>query len=403
MTIRIRKLETAAERAEAEKIIADSFLREREEPEAEREAEVPGSEAWGAFDGEGRMVSALTTLRHEMTFEGGRISCGELHMAGTLPEARGQGAVRGLIGAILRDYRARGDLFATLIPFSFAFYRRFGFEAASELLFQKAEIGQFAGFRQEMAVRRILCQEDAELAREVYGRFAARLNLADLKTEEDWACGENGEMGRRDWMHADKPHYSYLFTDASGRARAYLTFLYVPDPQNPFVGTMEVPELIYDSPEALRSVFAFFYGMRAKITHVSLETPGDADLSLLLPEPDSVERRLKGYYTARALNPDKILAAMGQPEGAGEYGVRVTDGFLPENTGVYRVRFSGGKAERVLRDEGAADLEVSVETFCQLAAGLADLKAARYRPDTKVNGNAALLERVFTKRPLFLR
>ena len=130
MELAIRKLQNKEERFEAQRVITTSFLHPWEEEEALKEAENPSGEVWGAYVGE-QMVSAVTTLSHEVTFEGGVFPCQELHMVGTLPEARGSGAVRALMGEILREFRSQGNLFTFLIPFSFAFYRRFGFELSS--------------------------------------------------------------------------------------------------------------------------------------------------------------------------------------------------------------------------------------------------------------------------------
>jgi len=401
MQISVKKLETETERYAAERLITTSFLHEWDEQEARAHASAPEGEAWGAFNEENQMISAVTALRHELTYEGGVIPCGEFHMVGTLPEARGSGAVRSLMSVILRDCRARGDLFATLIPFSFAFYRKYGFESASEMLEQKAEIGQFAPFKEEFAAKQILSQADTDKARLLYENFCRRYNFAYLKTAEDWKYRENGEFGQRDWQYSDKTHYSYLFCDGSGKPRAYFTFVFVYGPDGPFTGTMAVTELVFDSPEALKSVFGFFYGMRAKVTAVSVELPRDVDLSLMLPECDSVERKLDGHVTARVLNPDKVLLALKQPEGEGRYSIHVEDAFLPENTGTYTVCYKGGKAVAVSREAANADLELTVETFCQLAVGLTDLNGALYREGTRVNSNRELLDRVFVKKPLF--
>ncbi len=403
MKITVRKLQTTEERFRAERLIATSFLHNWDEKEARENAENPGGDVWGAFDEGERLVSAVTTLGREMTYEGRVISAGELHMVGTLPEARGGGAVHHLMNAILREYRDRGDLFAILIPFSFAFYRKYGFEAASDMLIQKAEIGLFAPFRQELSARQILSQRDADEAKGLYADFIRNYNFADLKKEEDWTYHGEGEFGRRDWMNGDKTHYSYLFRDESGKARAYFTFVFAHGPEGPFVGTMEITELIFDSPEALRSVFGFIYGMRAKITHVRTEMPVDVDWSIMLPERDGVERRLDGHMMARALNIDGILQALRPPEGSGQYSIRVEDSFLPENTGTRTVRFAEGKVTHVAQEDVPADLEVTVETFCQLSAGLIDLKAALYRMGTKLNSSQRLLEQIFVKKPLLLR
>lgn len=64
MQIHIKKLETNDLRFEAERLITTSFLHEWNEKEARESAEAPIGEAWGAFNGNDSMVSAVTTLRH---------------------------------------------------------------------------------------------------------------------------------------------------------------------------------------------------------------------------------------------------------------------------------------------------------------------------------------------------
>jgi len=349
------------------------------------------------------MISAVTMINHDIMYEGERIAFPEMHMLGTLPEFRGGGAINKMMDVVLREYKAQGHLFTGLIPFKFDFYRKYGFECASEMLIQKVGIEQFKGFTQEMTASKISSQADVDEARELYIDFVKRYNFADLKIEYEWTYKENGEFGFRDWEHQDKTHYSYILRDKDGKARAYFTFLYIFGPDGPFTGTMKVTELIFDGPEALRNVFGFFYGMRAKIIDVSLELPRDIDISLMVPECDEVKRSFDGHITARALNIDKILLALRQPQGEGKYSIHVDDSFLPENTGTYSVSFKDGRTTEVTKDDGTADLEVTVQTFCRLAAGLTGLEEAKYLSGTKLSGNVEILSRVFTRKPLLYR
>ena len=401
MKLSIRKLTTKEELLEAQKVIAISFLNPWEEEEAIREAENPSGEVWGAFIGN-RMVAAATTLRHEMTFEGGVFPCGEIHMLGTLPEARGSGAAGKLVGEILQDYRLRGDLFTFLIPFSFAFYRRYGFELASEMLLLEADIFQFASFSGSLIPKQVACQEEADEAREPYRKFALAYNLALLKGEEAWTLGENGEVGKRDWQYMDKQSYSYLFYDENVEARAYLSFVFVPGLDGPFTGKMAVTELFFDSPRALRSVFAFMYGMRAKIRKVSLCLPRDLDVSYLLPEPDKAERRLDGHLMVRALDVSRVLSSLRMPKGEGEYSLRVVDEFFSENTGTYTVSFAEGRVREVRKGEEEADLTVTEETFVMLSTGFIDLAGALYREGSCLAGKEEVLRQVFGRKPVLL-
>jgi len=403
MQISVRKLEDQQEKYQAERLITTSFLHDWDEKEADENSKDPNTVMWGAFDEEGHMVSAVSTMRHDMSYEGEVISCGELHMVGTLPEARGCGAVRSVMKSVLHEYRDRGDLFALLIPFSFAFYRKFGFEEVSEMLVQKAAIAQFAPFRQELRAKQILSQEETDEARRLYESFAAGYNLADMKTDREWQYRDYGEFGSGGWQYGNRARYSYLFRDTDGVSHAYLTFVFAHGPEGPFTGRMEVTDIAFDCPEALHSVFGFIYGMRAKITGVDLELPRDVDISRFLPEPGDVERKLDGHFMARALNIDRILSSMQHPDESGSYSVHIEDKFLPENTGTYTVKLEDGEVTGVEKGIGPADISMTEETFCQLAVGLTGLDECLYREGTRLERDNPLLSKVFRRKKLYLR
>ena len=107
----IRKLETEAERLEATNVLAASFMHIME---AEKDGEY-----WAAFE-HGAMNAALWAGRTRRNLDGHSVSCAEMYMLGSLPEARERGAASEILKKALRVARERGDLFCTLIPFSFA-------------------------------------------------------------------------------------------------------------------------------------------------------------------------------------------------------------------------------------------------------------------------------------------
>lgn len=401
MELSIRKLTTVEERYEAEHLAGMAFLEPWIQKDALKSAENPEGDVWAAFEGE-KMAAVILTVRKKLRYEGKWITCQELHKVGSLPEVRGKGVVRRMMEEVLREYKAAGDLFSTLIPFSFGFYRKYGFELACEMLLEKTDIEQFSPFARKGSAEQILSQEQADEAGKLYENFILRYNLADARSEKDFAYREYGELGIRDWQYAHRTHYCYLFRDEGGEPWAYLTFVFVEGPDGPFTGMMDIRELIFNGPEALRSVFAFLYSMRAKIRSVKAELPLDVDLGILLPECDDVERSLIGYYTARALNIEKILLSLRHPQGSGTYRLRIADDFLPENTGTYEVSFAEGKALSAAKSEGEADLEVTIGTFTQLAAGFLDLSAACWKEGTRVRGQRELLEQIFVKKPVLL-
>ena len=403
----IRKLEKWEDWFESDRIIGTAFLHGWNEKESEEKFRKQGSgeepraeEAWGLYDEEGHMQTSFVTTTRKVSFEGSVIPISEVNMVASLPEGRGSGNVRALMGEVLRDFRKRGDVFAVLHPFSFAFYRKFGFDLISKSMTQKLPVSELAGYTCRHTVRQVRSQEDTNAARVLYEQYIMKRNLADLRTDKDWEYRGNGEFGEPDWFSRGKQQYSYVFSDESGD-HAYMKFVFEPGPEGPFSGDMRVTELVYDSPAAFMSVLGFIYGMRAKLENVILSVPDDIDLSVMIPECDHIEQTLGGHLMGRVLDVEKVLYLLRQPEGSGRYCIQVEDAFLPENSGIYTVSYQDGKTVAVDRFENEADLVVGMDTFSQLSAGLYDLSAACYRKGTVVKNNMEILKQVFYKKQVY--
>ena len=403
----IRKLSSAQELFESERVIETAFLHPWNEDEArmhrkQDQAMQPlGQQAWAIFDDEGRMTTSISTLQRRLAFCGEVVTAGEIHMVGSLPEHRGAGGVRALMHAILRDFAARGDALAVLIPFSCSFYRKFGFEIAARTLRQRVAIEQLAGFACPLRVTQLRTQGDLAPMRALADAFARERNLAELWGDDAWAWQGNGDFGAPDWLHPERQRYTYLLWDESDALCAYLRFSYFHEPGKPFVGELEVCDLVYATPEALRAALGFLYRMRAKVHHVNFDL-ADVDLATLLPESDQVEQTVDSHVMARLLDIPRMLRLMPQPEGSGSYVIAASDSFLPENSGHYQVSYDDGQASSVTLCDLPADLQVESTTLTQLVVGRMALDEARYRPGTLIHDSERALARVFTRRPVHL-
>ena len=401
----IRQLSTPQEQFESERVIETAFLHPWDEDEARKRKESgageAGQQAWAVFDDEGRMTTSVSTLQRRLAFGGEVVTAGEIHMVGTLPEHRGTGGVRALMRTVLRDFAARGDALAVLIPFSCSFYRKFGFEIAARTLRQRVATEQLAGFDCPLRVTQLRDKEDLAAMRALADTFARERNLAEILPNDAWAWRGNGDFGAPDWLHPERQRYTYLFWDEDGVLCAYLRFSYFHEPGMPFVGELEVCDLVYTGPTALRATLGFLHRMRAKVHHVNFDLP-DVDLTTMLPESDKVEQTVDSHVMARLLDIPRMLQLMPQPKGSGSYVIGTYESFLPESTGRYQVCYEDGRATSVTRCDLAADLQVQETTLTQLVVGRIGLDEARYRPGTLVAGNEQALAQAFVRRPVHL-
>ena len=400
----IRKLDRWEEWMESDRIIGTAFLLGWNEKESEERfrkqaggEEARNEEAWGVFNEDGVMYTSFVTSTRNVMFDEQVIPISEINMVASLPEYRNEGNVRKLMAAVLRDFRSRGDVFAVLHPFSFAFYRKFGFDLITKNMTQKLPVGELKNFTCRYKVHQVRSEKDLPTLRLLYETYIRTRNLAPLRTDRDWVYRGNGEVGQPDWFSREKQSYTYLFSDEAG-AHAYLKFVFNYGPEGPFNGDMRVSELIYDSPEAFKNVMGFIYGMRAKLINVILEIPDVIDLSVLIPECNRAEQTLGGHLMGRVLDPEKVLTLMKQPEGSGSYTIRINDDFLEENTGIFTVRYQDGKTVSVSRETREADLVLDIRTFSQLASGMLCLEQALYREGTVLKNNKAILKQLFGKK-----
>lgn len=405
--MKIRKLTEPREWLESERVIATAFLHpwNEDEVKAQIDAQVQGvapraEEAWGLFEGDA-MLTSISTLRHRLSFGGQEIFAGEVHMVGSLPEGRGGGGVRRLMGEILRDFRARGDALAVLIPFSCSFYRKFGFEIAARMVDQRVAIEQLAGFACDLRVTRVWDEADLVPVRALWDAHARSSDLAELRDDTVWTWRGNGEFGEPDFLHPDRQRYTYVLWDSAGSPCAYVRFSFFHEPDRLFVGELQIEELVWESPAALRAVLGFLYRMRAKVSHVNFTLP-DLDLSLLAPESDKVEQRVDSHVMARLLDAPTLLRLMPQPYDTGSYVLGIEDAFLPEAAGRWKVAYGEGRATSVEPTDSEPDLLVDETTAVQLILGRAGLEDVLYRPDAHVIDHAEVLARAFVRRPTYL-
>lgn len=406
----IKRLTTEQEIFESQHLIDTAFLHPWDEDESRKRAAAEAKDVeshtqdrWALFDDAGSMVASIHTMRHRMAFGGQSVPFGEVHMVGSLPEGRGGGNVRALMAEVLQDFKARGDVFAMLIPFSFAFYRKFGFELAARTLEQRVPIEQLVSMSCDFAVTRVSSEQDVAVIRGLYDAFASTRNLAELRGDAAWAYQGNGEWGERDFFHPDCLRYTYVLWDNAGTPHAYVTFIFVTEEKDPFVGELKVSDMVYDSPEAFRGILGFLYRMRAKVSHVRFDLMDDLDLATILPECEDVERTLGGHVMARLLDVGRALELMPHPQAAGSYVVGVKDDFMSENTGAYRVTFTPVGGAQVALTNDPVDMEVTEQTLCQLVVGRISLDDALYREGTTVRANGSVLRQVFVRRPVSLQ
>jgi predicted acetyltransferase len=368
----------------------------------------PASRVWGAWL-DGRLIAVSRAIDYVMRFEGQDVPMCGIGGVATLPEYRRQGAVRQIMCDLLRHSRDQGCLFSWLFPFSFAFYRRFGYgyacqrqriEFPAALLRQLPETGQ---------VRRCSLDDLADI-RAVYNRFTLRTNGTLDRSAGMW----------RQWLDKDPwldQVYTYLWSDDQGQPGAWLSIETKRESGN---DVLKLLDWACVSHAALRGLLAFLQRIGDSYTTISLASPLHINWNLIFAEPYPLKRTLETAGQVRVLDiktalgllkrPGRIKSDDPEPDLSGAAPVRllVEDAFLPENSGLYT--FDLYDPQQPVSQSPAAsdseryDLSLSVDVLSTLLLGGQRLEDLFEHPDLKAGPDWSLtrhgaLCRLFAGRP----
>lgn len=311
---------------------------------------------------------------------------------GTPPQYRRQGGVRAIFEEVFREAPERGWAVSLLHPFSFAYYRKFGFEKISEHRIVDFPMGaldfvpRFSGFVPAEGGRGI-----SDLI-SVYSRFSGKRNL--MFPRNDGKLFPDGSDGRSCW----------LYYDEKGVPQAYL-ILSVEDhlDVNRMVGDcLHVYEMAFTSPDALLKALGFLRMYEGQTDNVRLHDTGPMpEVELALRHYNHTKIRIVPDIAARILDTEAFLKSADYPAQEGRFTVHIDDS-EPMVGGTFRVEFGGGD-RKVLRisDSADADAVLPAPALAVLLYGAAALTAenAVYIPGVSVANPDTDLFRAFPVRP----
>ena len=335
------------------------------------------------------MARAVIGIR-ESRFGGSWVGTMTVGGVGTDVPYRRRGCVRALLEDVLPRGRELGAAVSLLHPFSFSFYRQFGYERVSDTVIADFPI-KALDFLPRYADLTLLTEADAPDMAALYERCMAHVNITFRR---DTACFPVGGT-RQVW----------LYRAPDGHLAGYITV----EPQNHYDGVnrmdsddLHVWEMVYEDADALRKLLSFLRMWDGELDTVRLHDIG------LLPEVDLTLRhymhtayQIRPDIAARVMDTEALLRANTYPVQHGTFTLRVEDS-LPDVRGTFRVEYQDGVAEVVRADSELTetDLTVGPTALARLLYGCdgADARLAGYLPDTRLHTDAADFFRAFPKR-----
>jgi len=354
----------------------------------------------GMFEGD-KLLCVCTNYTLKGFIRGERLPMGLVIGVASRPEVRRQGNVGEMLTELLYELRERGVFLSALWPFSYEFYRQYGWELADSRRYYEIEPGNLEQVNAPKGAGRYreVSLEDLELIGPIYERFARDFNLS-LDRDEGW------------WDHHVFDHwgdkaFGYLWEEG-GTERGYLLYTVKKLPQGEWKKELNVRELAYLDPGAYRHLLRFLYHHDSQVTKVTFRAPRGEEVGLfdVLDNPRQAEMELEPGVMFRVVDLERAVEELQfPPDLEGQLTLSIRDETLPWNDGKFLLEVRNGRARLEEREGGGkADLEVPITALAQIYAGYLSpvgcFKAGKLSVNSE--GKLELFEEFFPREKVFL-
>jgi predicted acetyltransferase len=301
---------------------------------AERIGWTDPAQVWGYFVDE-KLAAKLNILNFETWLHGKLFAMGGIAGVATWPEYRRQGMVGQLLVQALRAMKENGQTLSFLAPFSFAFYRKYGWETYVD--YQKYEIQTDKLPRTHASegskIQRIAL--DWQVLNPLYQAYAKRFSGTMNRTEDWW---NNRFFKFRKGTAA-------VYHNAEGEARGYI-FYQVKEK------VLTVHELVALDEDARRGLWKFIADHDSMIEKVLVSAPSDDSLPFLLSDPKFKQETIT-YFMARIVDVPAFMAQYAFQTKGNEsiepIYLKIMDKQAEWNDGLFRLQLNASGATECLK------------------------------------------------------
>lgn len=322
----------------------------------QRNVDAHGHDAVIVVEHDGQIVSSMMVVPEGMRFGDATLPAVAVAGVGTIPEARRVGCAATMMEEVTRRMRAWGAAASPMWPFSFVYYRKFGWEIGGEARVVKWK----RDTAWKIAARGHVSQVtlgDTDAVAAVWEVTAGAHRCATATESRDY----EGRFQR----YLAKPDWGGLMVRVDGIPAAYALY-HIPekkeDEEPPSLEIMELRAVDTAAEVAVLSALAEMTDAPTLLVHLSTEDR----LRSIAVNPRDLETRLEASFGFRAVDPTQLLGTLRTDSPLPPVSIHVEDALL--GGGTWRVAFPGGPAE-VEKTAADPDLSCPVPAFSQIASG----------------------------------
>jgi predicted acetyltransferase len=346
LSITVRACGSVEELRQALNAISHYVAFENTEEDAERFAQwLKVDRVHAAWEGDS-IVGGAGVFEFELSVPGGEsIPSSGVTVVGVYPTHRRRGVLTQLMRTQLADCRERGELAAWLWASEATIYPRFGYALASRLasITLARERTAFAQPFEPRGTFRLLELEDAATHFPPVYEQARKQRPGMFSRSRAW--WETRRLFDDPARRRSGGPLNRVLLELDGKSAGYALYQVTQDwAGGSSKGVVRIREAVAPSPEATRELWRWLLDFDWTSQFVA-DLPLDHPLFMLLAEPRRMGGTINDGVWVRLLDIEQALSARSY-NGDGEVVLEVTDRFIPELAGRYRVTAGGtGRTE----------------------------------------------------------
>ena len=370
--------------------IVFSFTQNEEEiREQIAKGEYDSENTYGAIDENGRVVAGMEVIPYTMWFDGHKVPMYGIGGVASMPESRRQGNVRKIFEKAFDDIYEKGVVFSHLYPFSYDYYRKFGYEHCGSVKRYTLPLEYARKLENNGTTHEFIKGDEvrSELI-EVYESYASRHNIMLSRTDWRW-----DEVFNINLFGADRLYY---WRNAEGAVKSWVKFKKDGD-------IMKINDIAWADHESMLGILQFVGMFEGAADKLQLRASPEFLADLYWNDIYDIEESRDLLGMNRVVNAKRALELI-KKDGEGCFSIKVTDEFAAWNNNTYTVEFGSGECTVKADASKSADIEVSELALMQLILGVFELDqiAQRKEKDVSINANVETLKRVFRKKNLLI-
>jgi len=324
----------------------------------------------GLFDNQ-KLVTCYVLYNFDCRLRGNWFKTGGLGDVVSPPENRRKGYIGKMLTSAIEDMRDQGMALSALWPFSYSFYRKYGWEQATAFRSYKLEPDnlKFTDKYPSGDFRKVGLDE-WQLLNDVFQKAYRKYEL-EIKRNQEWWQERVLKMGKQQ-------RYIYLW-EKDGEARGYIVYSVKKTSENLWERELVVDELMTLDFEAYRQLLRFLYYHDSQLQEIIIPAPLNDPLIKLIPDPRIKENKYIPGAMFRIIDLKKLLDNLTYPDIKKKITLNVNDKQAPWNNGNFLLEVENGKGNLTrLGSATQADFSININYLVTIITGFTSPSEAYY-------------------------